>query len=154
MKRQRVDSVAGAISTLQGAMSEIEPPAGVKISAALRPYWQIITSNKAASLWNNYDLFIAYEIANTMYRLSQANDQLHKLDLPAFDKERLEVEKLCDLLAKRIRLLSAHVQCHSEATAGKSGKTVARNKAHHEAAKAVSSIGGGLIPGLSEYQNR
>lgn len=162
MTRQKVDSVAGAVQTFAGAMSQIDPPAGIKIVAAVRPFWELVVGNKAASLWNDYDLFQAYEIASSMQRLSQANDDLRRLSLPAFDDERLKIEKLCDLLAKRIRLLSAHVAINSDSVNGKGERQVARNQAHHKASAAVASItggdpllaGGGLIPGLNEYRNK
>lgn len=159
MTRPKANSAAGAVQAMAGALTTIEPPAGIKIVAAVRPFWDLVVSNKAASLWNDYDLFVAYEIATSMHRLSLANDELRKLALPAFDKERLDIEKLCDLLAKRIRLLSAHVAIHSDAVNGKAERQVARNQAHTTASNAIRGLDNeaqpdsqSLIPGLSDYR--
>ena len=49
------------------------------------------------------------------------------------DIDIIQLEKLADLLAKRVRLLSAHLQVHPEATQGKSGMQVKQNQKNQEA---------------------
>jgi hypothetical protein len=76
-KRTRIDSAKGSTDIMKDALSGApKPPAGVNISAAVFPFWEIVTTAK---------------------------------------------------------LLSAHLQIHTEATQGKSREQVEQNKAHRGA---------------------
>lgn len=143
-KRQRSDSAAGAVRIAQDAQSGApEPPKGVIISEAVQPFWEIVTTAKAKRAWTKNDLVMAAEVARCMYRLERVSAQLEEymaLSLLPDDErdgpDTKEMEKLADTLAKRIRMLSAHLQIHSEATQGKSREQVKQNQAHKDAQQA------------------
>lgn len=143
-KRQRVDSAKGVTEIMKDALSGAPvPPKGVKITKAVLPFWEIVTTAKAKRAWTGNDLVLAADVARCMYRLEVVSGQLEKYlsyslvgdDLDA-DKEipdTKEMEKLADTLSKRIKMLSAHLQIHTEATQGKSREQVAQNKTHRDA---------------------
>jgi hypothetical protein len=142
-KRARSDSAAGLTEITQGALSgPPKPPAGVTISDAVQPFWELVTTAKAKRGWTKNDLVMAAEVARCMYRLEVISAELEKhlaLSLvPALEGEEemfdsKEMEKRADTLAKRVRMLSAHLQIHAEATQGKSVKQVDQNAAHKQA---------------------
>lgn len=143
-RRKRSDSAAGTTDIVQGALSGApRPPAGVTISEAVQPFWELVTTAKAKRAWTKNDLVMAAEVARCMYRLERISAELEKNmaigllppddDEPVFDAK--EVEKRADMLAKRIRLLSAHLQIHAEATQGKSREQAEQNKVHRQAAE-------------------
>lgn len=137
-KRKRSDSASGHSEIARGALSGApKPPAGVTISEAVKPFWELVTTAKAKRAWTKNDLVMAAEIARCMYRLEVISAELERL-LPltlAGDEEApdtKEMERLADTLAKRVRLLSAHLQIHAEATQGKSREQAKQNQTHHE----------------------
>jgi len=156
-RRKRSDSAAGATEIVQGALSGApKPPKGVTISPAVEPFWELVTTAKAKRAWTKNDLVLAAEVARCMYRLERVSAQLEQylaLTLAGSEAEDAvdtkELEKLADTLAKRIRLLSAHLQIHPEATQGKSREQVKQNQQHKEAADLANGEGDGLIPGLT-----
>lgn len=91
-----------------------------------------------------------------MYRLERISEYLEEnitLTLAGTggddDRDTKDLEKLADTLAKRIRLLSAYLQIHPEATQGKSREQVKQNQQHKEATEYSAGEGDGLIPGLT-----
>ena len=155
-KRARSDSAAGLTEITQGAISGApKPPVGVTISPAVQPFWELVTKAKAKRAWTGNDLVMAAEVARCMYRLEVISAELEKylaLSLvPAMEGEEevfdsKEMEKLADTLAKRVRMLSAHLQIHAEATQGKSNKQVDQNSGHKQASDfAGSSEDDGLL---------
>jgi hypothetical protein len=143
-KRTRIDSAKGSTDIMKDALSGApKPPAGVNISAAVFPFWEIVTTAKAKRAWTGNDLVLAADIARCMYRLEVVSSQLETYMAYSLvgadiedDKEipdTKEMEKLADTLSKRIKLLSAHLQIHTEATQGKSREQVEQNKAHRGA---------------------
>lgn len=156
-RRKRSDSAAGATEIVQGALSgPPSPPAGVTISEAVQPFWELVVTAKAKRSWNKNDLVVAAEVARCMYRLERISEYLEEnitLTLAGTggddDRDTKDLEKLADTLAKRIRLLSAHLQIHPEATQGKSREQVKQNQQHKEATEYSAGEGDGLIPGLT-----
>ena len=152
----RSDSTASMSAIAQTAKRQHEPPAGIRITAQVLPYWEMITAQKAYSSWTEYSLGMASDMANCMYRLEVTNQQLRKLELPAFDDDRIKAEKLADMLAKRLRLLAAHLQLHDDATQGKSHRQVSKNKQHNSVrgitgkSETSSNDISKLIPGLED----
>jgi hypothetical protein len=158
-KRTRIDSAKGSTDIMKDALSGApKPPAGVNISAAVFPFWEIVTTAKAKRAWTGNDLVLAADIARCMYRLEVVSSQLETylftslvgpeikaeagevaVDAKIDDKNDAEIpntkemERLADTLSKRIKLLSAHLQIHTEATQGKSREQVEQNKAHRGA---------------------
>lgn len=154
-RRKRSDSAAGRTEIVQGALSGApKPPAGVTISEAVQPFWELVTTAKAKRSWTKNDLVMAAEVARCMYRLERISAELEQNFsaslLPTDPEEAIfdgkEMEKRADMLAKRIRLLSAHLQIHPEATQGKSREQVEQNKTHRQASDfSESSEGDSLL---------
>jgi len=156
-KRTRSDSAAGLTEITQGALSGApKPPAGVAISAAVQPFWELVTTAKAKRSWTKNDLVMAAEVARCMYRLEVISAELEKYlalslippleggEPEMFDSK--EMEKRADTLAKRVRMLSAHLQIHAEATQGKSREQVEQNSAHKKASNfSESAENNGLL---------
>jgi hypothetical protein len=160
-RRKRCDSIEGEQQIFQDVKSGPPlPPPGVEISEAVRPFWVSVTMSKAKRAWTPNDLVSAAELARCMFRLEFVSRQIEAsislLTLrPDEDLEGVDIiqlEKLADLLAKRIRLLSAHLQVHPEATQGKSMKQVEQNRKN---SAAIEAMRGGadsldaLIPGIN-----
>tara|TARA_R110002153_G_scaffold154427_2_gene306476 strand:- start:10365 stop:10856 length:492 start_codon:yes stop_codon:yes gene_type:complete len=149
-KRTRIDSAKGSTEIMKDALSGApNPPNGVNISAAVLPFWEIVTTAKAKRAWTRNDLVLAADIARSMYRLEVVSVQLETylayslvgadIDPDAEIPDTKEMEKLADTLSKRIKLLSAHLQIHTEATQGKSREQVEQNKAHRGAQEFADS---------------
>ena len=160
-RRQRCDSIEGEQQIFKDALSGAPlPPAGVELSEGVMPFWESVTMSKAKRAWTPNDLVTASELARCMFRLEFVSRQIElSMSLltlePDDDLEGIDIiqlEKLADLLAKRVRLLSAHLQVHPEATQGKSGMQVKQNQ---KSQSAVAAVNGGadaldsLIPGLN-----
>ena len=137
-KRKRSDSAAGHTDIVRGALSGApKPPKGVTISEAVRPFWELVTMAKAKRAWTANDLVVAAEVARCMQRLEVVSAQLEAVYADPLDINLdtvKELEKLADQLAKRVRMLSAHIQIHAEATQGKSREQVKQNEVHQQAA--------------------
>lgn len=142
-KRKRSDSAAGHTDIVRGALSGApKPPKGVTISEAVRPFWELVTMAKAKRAWTANDLVVAAEVARCMQRLEVVSSQLEAVYTGPLDINLdtvKELEKLADQLAKRVRMLSAHIQIHAEATQGKSREQVTQNETHAEAAAGAKS---------------
>jgi hypothetical protein len=144
-KRQRSDSAAGRTEITRGALSGApNPPAGVKISEAVQPFWEMVTTAKAKRAWTKSDLVLAAEVARCMYRLERVSEELEQ-NITAPSEAVKEIEKRADLLAKRVRLLNAHLQIHPEATQGKSREQVKQNEDHKRAADSMESESDNLL---------
>ena len=143
-KRTRADSTKGSTDIMKDALSGApKPPKGVNISEAVFPFWEIVTTAKAKRAWTGNDLVLAADIARCMYRLEVVSNQLETylsyslvgadIEDDAEIPDTKKMETLADTLSKRIKLLSAHLQIHTEATQGKSREQVPQNKSHQEA---------------------
>ena len=137
-----------------------KPPKGVEISAAVMPFWESVTMSKAKRAWTSNDLVTAAELSRCMYRLEFVSRQIEKhMSLLTLEPDKesagidiIQLERLADTLAKRIRLLAAHLQVHPEATQGKSGLQVKQNQKQQATIDAVSGNPqslDSLIPGLN-----
>lgn len=137
-----------------------KPPPGVEISREVMPFWENVTMSKAKRAWTANDLVTAAELARCMYRLEFVSRQIERHitlltiepDSESEGVDIIQLERLADTLAKRIRLLAAHLQVHPEATQGKSHRQVSQNK---EQSITIDAIAGSsqsldsLIPGLN-----
>ena len=138
-KRQRADSVAGAVSSMAGAMQIIEIPDWVTLPPDAVPFWRSITSARAADRWNNSDLETAAELARTKAKIERMNVELE------FEGDIITNERgtpivnpknaLLETLTRRLVALSRMLQVHAEATQGKSRDQVPANKAQAAASK-------------------
>ena len=155
-RRKRVDTADGEKEIMKDALSGApKPPKGVKISKDVMPFWELVTTAKAKRAWTGNDLVLAADVARCMYRLEKISEQLETYlcyslltdDMQQEGKkegvpETKEMEKLADTLSKRIKMLSTHLQIHTEATQGKSREQVKQNQAHREARDFAEPQGG------------
>lgn len=148
-RRLRSDSVSGRTEIVQGAIGGApRPPKGVGLSNEVKPFWNLVTQSKAKRAWTEHDLVLAADVARSMHRLEVLAEKLDRLydeviDEPSSPEEVVlhearmkaikEWEKISDATAKRVRMLSVHLQIHPEATQGKAGMQRAQNQTHHEA---------------------
>lgn len=140
-KRQRSDSVTGAVNSMSGASKEIAVPDWVNIPDSAMEFWRSITKARAASRWNDSDLENAAELARTKARIEKLNRELEvESDIIKNDRGTLVVNpkhSLLETLTRRMVALSRVLQVHAEATQGKSREQVKSNKAQREASDAL-----------------
>lgn len=140
-RKQRIDTAAGAVSTMKGAAAKIEPPDWVNVPKAARPFWDSITRTRAADRWTEPDLENAAELARTKARLEKLNDELEHEDDIIMNQRGTPVvnpkHSLLETLTRRMVALSRMLQIHAEATQGKSRDQVKANKAQGDARKAL-----------------
>lgn len=145
-KRQRTDSVAGAVNSMAGAMQIIEVPDWVVLPEDALPFWRSITSARSADRWNNSDLETAAELARTKAKIERLNLDLEmEGDIITNDRGTPIVNPknaLLETLTRRLVALSRMLQVHAEATQGKSRDQVAGNKAQSNASKIAKGLEG------------
>lgn len=152
-KRKRTDSVAGQQEVMEGALNPfIEPPEHLRVTQDIRPFWDVIIKGKAKRAWLDQDLVVAAELAGIHYQMVHLRGEITSNPAVLGDPEH-PIHKLLDMVAKRGRMLAAHLQIHPEATQGKSREQTKQNQAHQEATPKAepNSNGdtGGLIPGTT-----
>lgn len=151
-RRQRTDTVKGAVSAMAGAMTEIQVPDHVNVPESAMKFWRSITKARAADRWTDPDLEVAAELARTKASIERLNDELadegdvikNERGTPIVNPKH----NLLETLTRRMVALSRMLQVHAEATQGKSRDQVKANRAQAEAAKAAEQVDDGLIPGL------
>lgn len=136
-KRQRSDSVTGAINSMAGASKEIEVPEWVSVPDNALKFWRSITRARAADRWNDSDLENAAELARTKASIERLNIEIvAEGDIITNDRGTPIVNpkhSLLETLTRRMVALSRMLQIHAEATQGKARDQVKSNKAQQEA---------------------
>lgn len=155
-KRQRTDTVKGAVSAMSGAVNPIEVPEHVTVPEPALKFWRSITKARAADRWNDSDLEVAAELARTKAKIEQLNLEIEEEgDVITNDRGTPIVNprhSILETLTRRMIALSRALQVHAEATQGKSRDQVKSNKAQTEATKAAQAMDNSLIPGLQVVQ--
>lgn len=140
-KRQRIDSVNGALNAMEGASRDIQPPEWVNVPDEAVNFWRSITRARAADRWNDVDLENAAELARTKARIEKLNLEIEEEgDIIKNDKGTpIENPKhrLLETLTRRVVALSRMLQVHAEATQGKSRDQVESNKGAEKSRKAA-----------------
>lgn len=154
-RRQRTDTVKGAVNAMAGALSEIPVPGHVNVPADAMKFWASITKTRAADRWTDPDLEVAAELARTKASIERLNAELADEGDVVVNARGTQIvnpkHNLLETLTRRMVALSRMLQVHAEATQGKSRDQVKANKAQAQAAKAAEEAGGAdaeLIPGL------
>lgn len=151
-RRQRTDTVDGAVSAMAGAVSEIPVPDHVIVPENAMKFWRSVTKARSADRWNDSDLEVAAELARTKANIERLNGEIaEEGDVIKNDRGTPIVNpkhNLLETLTRRVVALSRMLQVHAEATQGKSREQVKSNKAQAEAAKVAKEVGSELIPGL------
>lgn len=146
-RRTRTDTEKGLQQIVSdAALLPDKPPAGIKLNAKQRKWWDILYLAKARRAWRKQDLLALADACRIRAQIEDMRNSLTSLDpvddLTAYEK----ISKLIDLAVKQHRLLCVYLQIHPEATQGKSGKQVAQNQAHNSAHDyAEGGQGDGLI---------
>jgi hypothetical protein len=65
-RRQRIDSAAGAVSTMAQAARDLSPPAHLKLRRGDLPFWDGVIAEKPKSEWTDADLSVAANLARAM----------------------------------------------------------------------------------------
>ena len=65
-RRQRVDSVAGAVAVMAAAARDLSPPAHIRLRPGDMPFWDSVISERAKSEWTDADLAVAANLARAM----------------------------------------------------------------------------------------
>ena len=137
MKKTRTDTTAGAVTTMQGALTEIKPPEWVNVPDEAMPFWISITSARAKDRWNMADLESAAELARTKWNIERLNIEAREEGDIILNQKGTPIvnpkHNLLETLTRRMVALSRLLQVHAEATQGKSGKQVGANKAQQNA---------------------
>lgn len=88
-RKQRIDTITGAVATVQSAFQDLSPPDTVALGEAVK-FWPNIISMKPKSEWTAHNLEIAAFLAKAMYRLDVNSDKIQSEgDLIATDKGAL-----------------------------------------------------------------
>lgn len=143
-KRQRSDSVTGAINSMAGASKEIEVPEWVNVPESALKFWRSITRARAADRWNDSDLENAAELARTKASIERLNKEIAtEGDVIKNDRGTPIVNpkhSLLETLTRRMVALSRMLQVHAEATQGKARDQVKGNRAQQEAQSTVQEM--------------
>lgn len=65
-RRQRIDSAAGAVSTMAAAARDLSPPAHLRLRKGDKPFWDAVIAEKPKSEWTDSDLAVAANLARAM----------------------------------------------------------------------------------------
>lgn len=140
-KRQRTDTVAGAVNSMAGAATKIEPPEWVNVPDNAMKFWYSVTRARSADRWNDVDLENAAELARTKASIERLNIEIvAEGDIITNDRGTPIVNpkhSLLETLTRRMVALSRMLQVHAEATQGKARDQVKGNKAQQEAGKVI-----------------
>ena len=142
-RRQRTDTVKGALSAMAGATAKpLEPPKHIKLRRQDKPYWNSIVSARARDRWNDADLEIACNLARCKSDIERLQKEIDKEgDIITNERGTPIVNprhNLLETLSRRSVALSRMLQVHAEATQGKSREQVKTNKAQEKAANAIN----------------
>lgn len=141
MKKQRVDTVSGAVSAMQDAMADlIEPPAHVNLRPRDLPFWNSIVSARARSLWDDSDLELAANLARCKADIEKLQGEIDvEGDIVTNERGTPIINprhNLLEVLSRRAVALSRMIHVHAEAKQGESrdqGKKLAAERAAKQA---------------------
>ena len=156
-RKQRTDTVAGAVNAMQDAMAgPIEPPAHVRIRDCDRPYWIAITGARARNKWDDHDLAVAGNLARSMAELDKVQEELEAEGYTTVNDRGTRVANplgtVAETLTRRIVALSRMLHIHAEAKQGPAKLQGKSKAAENEAAQAIGAVeGDDLIPGVSTH---
>lgn len=66
VRRQRIDSAAGAVATMAAAARDLSPPNHAFLRPGDMPFWDSVISEKPKSEWTESDLLVAASLARAM----------------------------------------------------------------------------------------
>ena len=147
-RKQRVDTVQGALNTMENAIAgPLEPPAHVRLREGDRPFWDSIVMARARDRWDTADLEIAGNLARCKADIERLQSEI--------DKEGDTIENargtmvmnpkhtLLETLSRRAVALSRMLHVHAEAKQGpaeKQGKALTAEKNARETVKSKGNL--------------
>lgn len=75
MRKQRIDTVTGAVDVFQKAHQDLSPPITIDLGQSIK-FWNNIISMKPRSEWTPHNLEIASFLCKAMYRLDVNHDSI------------------------------------------------------------------------------
>lgn len=75
-RKQRIDSVAGAVATMARDGGVIRPPAHVRLEERDEPFWRSVIAEFARAEWTDHQLELAAMLARKMSDLEMLQRQL------------------------------------------------------------------------------
>lgn len=147
-RKQRVDTVKGALNSMENALAgPLEPPAHVRLRDGDRPFWDSIVTARARDRWDTADLEIAANLARCKADIERLQSEIdHEGDVienargtPVMNPKHT----LLETLSRRAVALSRMLHVHAEAKQGpsaKQGKALEAEKAAGESAKRKGNL--------------
>lgn len=136
-RKQRIDTVAGAIATMGDALSgPLDPPDHVNLRQGDRPFWDSIVGARARGSWDNADLEIAGNLARCKADIERIQSELD-IEGDTLTNDRGTVvmnpkHSLLETLSRRAVALSRMLHVHAEAKQGESREQGKRLSAERE----------------------
>lgn len=150
MKRQRTDTAKGALNTMRGALTKIEPPKHCHMPELAMPFWEEIVSTRANDSWTKPDLSNAANLARTKADIERISKQVEEEGDIVINARGTQIvnpkHTLLETLSRRVVQLSRMLHVHAEATQGKSRDQVKQSKAQADAQNAMQQLEDDLIP--------
>lgn len=144
-RKQRTDTVKGAIEAFKDATQVIEPPSHITIPEGSMPHWYDIIETRPASAWTKPDLTAAANLARTKGDIERISAELViEGDTLKNDRGTLIVNpkhSLLENLSRREIALSRFLHIHAEATSGESTSQRKKSEAHKKAKQSIDSAG-------------
>lgn len=143
-KSQRVDTVQGALDAMSSALTDIQPPAHVRLRPRDIPFWQSIVKARAAHLWTDSDLENAANLARAKSDIEKIQAELDKEGDVIINQRGTPIvnpkHQLMETLSRKCLALSRMLHVHAEATSGKAPKEQKKNAAAAQAAQVMSDL--------------
>lgn len=149
-KKQRLDTVAGAVATMADALAgSIEPPAHIRLRSGDRPFWDSIILARARHLWDDADLELAGNLARCKADVERLQTEIDSEgDIISNERGTPIVNpkhSLLETLSRRSVALSRMIHVHAEAKHGQSREQAKKLGAQKTAAQVMADSDDGLI---------
>lgn len=138
-RKQRIDSVAGAVATMAKDGGVIRPPAHVQLEEQDEPFWRSVIAEFARSEWTDHQLELAAMLARKMSDLEALQRQLRT---EGFTTMNASGSPMSNPLIQSVRMFDASIlstrrslSLHARASAGEP-RDVAKRRA---AAKGIEA---------------
>lgn len=145
-RRQRIDTVIGAVTAMMSAVTPLRPPAHISVPAGALPFWDAIIRARPREDWEAAPALInaAANLAWTQWKI---DDCRRLIDAPDEERGDVAVAQLSSQLLKMQRLEMGYLrmlQQHGRAVGGEA-RDVAKRRDLAREIEADSPLGDDLI---------